>query len=212
LISRVYGCKAQVWVSGVETHTSRARDFITIPQGTFVEDFVNYRLDPENVKKTVVKFNEAGKEKERTEVRNIFPPMKFFTDLAKSEIKSVVGNDARFTIDWQGKFRQDRFEGVEQRLMKNSKRYRTGYFVPDTEFVITFQRFKDAVEFLNADLDNTRFGEATAEWDPLFENLKPVTAEACPKHRVFKYKIQNWTQKNYISQARAQMGICFVNK
>jgi hypothetical protein len=209
LIKRVYGKNlASVVVSDVETHT---RGVIgNLPSGTFLEDFANFHMH--NSKNTIVKYTGYdGKRKERTETRNTYPTFKFFTDLAKQEISSIVGSK-RFTIDWQGEFRQSRYEGLEKQLvdMSGKKRYRTGYVIPNKELTVTFQSYKDALKFMEADLEETRFGYAQTEWDREFENLQPVDLGACPEYRLFQERTKKCKGRE-IEKIRLELGISFVD-
>merc|ERR1712200_50166 len=62
--------------------------------------------------------------------------MSFYQKLAKSEISTLIGTKKpRFNIEWESKFRSDRFRGLEKHtvMVDGKSRMRTGYFVPEEE-------------------------------------------------------------------------------
>jgi len=174
-----------------------------------------------HTKSTVVKYGEWNgeeiKQKEKTEKHPCKPPMSFYKKLAKSEISSIVGSKAsRFNIDWQSSFKSDRFRGLEKQSVlvqgKNGlkPRMRTGYSIPHTEFTVTFQKLSDAVNFFNADLEDTRFANVDLDWDQAYANLHPVDARACPEYREFERETKQRTSQTYISNIRDKMGIALI--
>lgn len=139
-----------------------------------------------NMKNTTVKFtNFNGKKIESVEKHNCKPKMSFYENLAKSAISGIIGTKKpRFNIEWDAQFRSDRFRGLEKQTMMvdGKSRMRTGYFVPDDEFIVTFQRLSDAVTFYNSEIDNTCLTGADVEWDQTYANLQPVDAKVCPEY------------------------------
>jgi hypothetical protein len=139
-----------------------------------------------NMKNTTVKFtNFNGKKIESVEKHNCKPKMSFYENLAKSAISGIIGTKKpRFNIEWDAQFRSDRFRGLEKQTMMvdGKSRMRTGYFVPDDEFIVTFQRLSDAVTFYNSEIDNTCLTGADLEWDQTYTNLQPVDAKVCPEY------------------------------
>jgi len=138
------------------------------------------------MKNTTVKFtNFDGKKLESIEKHNCKPKMSFYENLAKSAISGIIGTKKpRFNIEWDAQFRSDRFRGLEKQTMMvdGKSRMRTGYFVPDDEFIVTFQRLSDAVTFYNSEIDNTCLTGADMEWDETYANLQPVDAKVCPEY------------------------------
>jgi len=113
-----------------------------------------------------------------------YPPMSFYNKLAKNEIAKIVGSK-RFAISWEGKFKQDRYRGLEKERVvcqDGKTRLRTGYYVPNDYITITFQRYSEANAFVRADFDDTRFCGAVAELCGTYANLHPVDADFCPKY------------------------------
>ena len=139
-----------------------------------------------NMKNTTVKVtNFNGKKIESVEKHNCKPKMSFYENLAKSAISGIIGTKKpRFNIEWDAQFRSDRFRGLEKQTMMvdGKSRMRTGYFVPDDEFIVTFQRLSDAVTFYNSEIDNTCLTGADMEWDETYANLQPVDAKVCPEY------------------------------
>jgi len=203
LISRVYGSSApKVVISGVQTqfrdtHFGNPESC----EGTFVPDAMNFFN--EHTKTTMIKYyNEKGEAKENTETHHCRPTMAFFKNLAKSEISEIIGSKkSRFAIEWQSKFRRDRFRGLEKEtvLVDGKKKMRTGYHIPSEDITVTFQTKKDAMALLNADLDGTRFSTTCIDWEASYENLHPVNAALCPEHRVYK-----------AGARRSEVGISFI--
>jgi len=191
LISRVYGNSApKVVISGVRTQFRKSDLEIEDQkrfEGTFVPDAMNF-FD-EHTKTTSIKYyNEKGEAKENTETHHCRPTMAFFKNLAKSEISQIIGSKkSRFTIDWQSKFRRDRFRGLEKEtvVVDGKNRMRTGYHVPSEDIIVTFQTKKDARAFVDADLVGTRFSKTCIDWEASYENLHPVNAALCPEYRVY---------------------------
>jgi len=214
LITRVWGKSTpSIVVSGVETQPNDT-DFAR-PEycaGTMLIDTMNFMNS--NMKNTTVKFtNQNGKKSERVETHRAKPTMSFYQKLAKSEISTLIGTKKpRFNIEWDSKFRSDRFRGLEkQTVMVNGKsRMRTGYFIPEEEFTVTFQRLSDAVTFYNACLRNTRFERANVEWNQAFANLQTVDAKACPEYHEFKFETKGKTNRNFIENKEFQYGIAHM--
>jgi len=116
-----------------------------------------------------------------TDTVHCFPPMSFYTNLAKSEIAKIIGSK-RFNISWEGDFKLDRYRGLEKKRVvchDGKTRLRNGYHVPNNYMTITFQRYCDANAFLKADFDETRFSGAVAEACGIYANLRPVPATMC---------------------------------
>jgi len=119
-----------------------------------------------------------------TDTVHCFPPMSFYTKLAKSEIAKIIGSN-RFNISWEGDFKLDRYRGLEKKRVvchDGKTRLRNGYHVPNNDMTITFQRYSDANAFLNADFDETRFSGAVAEACETYANLHPVPATMCQEY------------------------------
>jgi hypothetical protein len=119
-----------------------------------------------------------------TDTVHCFPPMSFYTKLAKSEIAKIIGSK-RFNISWEGDFKLDRYRGLEKKRVvchDGKARLRNGYHVPDDDMTITFQRYSDANAFLNADFEKTRFSGAVAEACETYANLHPVPATLCQEY------------------------------
>lgn len=214
LITRVWGKSTpSIVVSGVETQpndTDLAR-----PEncaGTMLIDTMNFMFS--NKKNTTVKFtNQNGKKSERVESHWAKPTMSFYQKLAKSEISTLIGTKKpRFNIEWENKFRSDRFRGLEKQMVMvdGKSRMRTGYFVPEEEFTVTFQRLSDAVTFYNACLQDTRFERANVEWTESFANLQTVDAKVCPDYHQFKFETKGKTNKNFIENKEFQHGIAYI--
>lgn len=151
-----------------------------------------------NMKNTTVKFkNFNGKKIESVEKHNCKPKMSFYENLAKSAISGIIGTKkARFNIEWDAQFRSDRFRGLEKQTMMvdGKSRMRTGYFVPDGEFIVTFQRLSDAVTFYNSEIDKTCLTGAKLQWDQTYTNLQPVDAKVC--HEYLRYTKRRKAFKN----------------
>merc|ERR550534_3057542 len=98
-----------------------------------------------NKKNTTVKFtNQNGKKSERVESHCAKPTMSFYQKLAKSEISTLIGTKKpRFNIEWESKFRSDRFRGLEKHtvMVDGKSRMRTGYFVPRKNLPSLFNAF-----------------------------------------------------------------------
>merc|ERR1712200_210316 len=108
-----------------------------------------------------------------TDAVHCFPPMSFYTKLAKSEIAKIIGSK-RFNISWEGDFKLARYRGLATTRVvchDGKTRLRNGYHVPNDYMTITFQRYSDANAFLNADFDKTRFSGAVAEACETYANL-----------------------------------------
>jgi len=214
LITRVWGKSTpSIVVSGVETQPNDTD--LAFPEdcaGTMLIDTMNFMNS--NKKNTTVKFTDQnGKKSERVESHKAKPTMSFYQKLAKSEISTLIGTKKpRFNIEWESKFRSDRFRGLEkQTVMVNGKsRMRTGYFVPEEEFTVTFQRLSDAVTFYNACLKETRFERANVEWTESFANLQTVDAKVCPDYHQFIFETKGKTNKNFIENKEFQHGIAYV--
>jgi len=214
LITRVWGKSTpSIVVSGVETQPNDTD--LAFPEdcaGTMLIDTMNFMNS--NKKNTTVKFTDQnGKKSERVESHKAKPTMSFYQKLAKSEISTLIGTKKpRFNIEWESKFRSDRFRGLEkQTVMVNGKsRMRTGYFVPEEDFTVTFQRLSDAVTFYNACLKETRFERANVEWTESFANLQTVDAKVCPDYHQFLFETKGKTSKNFIENKEFEHGIAYV--
>jgi hypothetical protein len=214
LITRVWGKSTpSIVVSGVETQPNDTD--LAFPEncaGTMLIDTMNFMNS--NKKNTTVKFtNQNGKKSERVESHCAKPTMSFYQKLAKSEISTLIGTKKpRFNIEWESKFRSDRFRGLEKHtvMVDGKSRMRTGYFVPEEEFTVTFQRLSDAVTFYNACLRDTRFERANVEWNQAFANLQTVDAKACPEYHQFKFEIKGKTNRNFIENKEFQYGIAHM--
>jgi hypothetical protein len=212
-IARIYGSAApQIVLSGIETEkkdTYFATQCTGSPcgcgfHGTFVEDTCLFWS--ENKKSTPVKYGS-----EKTRESQCFPPMNFYTNIAKQEIRDILGSSkTRFTLDWQSSFKSDRYAGLERQQVvcdDGKKRYRTGYFVPKKQLTITFQRPGDALAFCDADLTNTRFGNAKLQDDHSYINLQPVSLEECPEYRQYMKQAQHAKSNGGKKKIRAKLGI-----
>lgn len=194
LIRRLYGKSTPtIVVSNIETlptdlQMAQLEELEEIWGSSILVEAIKF-IDS-NMKNTTVKFtNNSGKKIERVEKHNCKPKMSFYENLAKSAISGIIGTKKpRFNIEWDAKFQSDRFGGLEkQTIMVDGKsRMRTGYFVPDNEFIVTFQRLSDAVTFYNTDMDKTCLTGADVEWDQTYANLQPVDAKECPEHLQYK--------------------------
>lgn len=170
-----------------------------------------------NMKNTTVKFtNFNGKKIESVEKHNCKPKMSFYENLAKSAISGIIGTKKpRFNIEWDAQFRSDRFRGLEKQTMMvdGKSRMRTGYFVPDDEFIVTFQRLSDAVTFYNSEIDNTCLTGADVEWDQTYANLQPVDAKVCPEYLRYTKKKQNLQRRKKSEKVNckpAEFGISYI--
>jgi len=214
LIKRIYGKSTpKIVVSGVETQPYDG-DFANPErcEGTMLIDVMNFIES--NTKNTTVKYTDAfGKKCERVESHKCKPTMSFYQNLAKSEISTLIGTKKpRFNIEWDSSFRSDRFRGLEKQtvMVQGKSRMRTGYFVPEEEFTVAFQRLSDAVTFYNACLENTRLAHANVEWDQAYANLQPVDAKVCPEYNQYTQEIQGKRNKNFIKNKRTEYGITYV--
>merc|ERR1711978_319024 len=193
---------------GNDTDFARPEDCV----GTMLIDTMNFMNS--NKKNTTVKFtNQNGKKSERVESHPAKPTMSFYQNLAKSEISTLIGTKKpRFNIEWDSSFRSDRFRGLEKQtvMVQGKSRMRTGYFIPEEEFTVTFQRLSDAVTFYNACLRDTRFERANVEWDQAYANLQPVDAKVCPEYNQYTQEIQGKRNKNFIKNKRTEYGITYV--
>jgi len=145
------------------------------------------------------------------ETVHCFPPMSFYHKLAKSEIAKIVGNK-RFNISWEGKFKRDRYRGLERERVvcdDGKTRLRNGYYIPNNHITITFQRYSDANAFLNADFDETRFNGADAEAFGAYANLHPVDAALCPEFAQYESEVQ-YSKGEFDDEVALQRGIHFV--
>jgi len=144
---------------------------------TFAKDAWHYK---ENAQRKVPSRYVEGE----TDTVHCFPPMSFYTKLAKSEIAKIIGS-RRFNISWEGNFKLDRYRGMEKKRVvchDGKTRLRNGYYVPNNYMTITFQRYSDANAFLKADFDETRFSGAVAEACGSYANLHPVPATMCQEY------------------------------
>eukprot|EP00492_Amphilonche_elongata_P004059 TRINITY_DN443_c0_g1_i3.p1 TRINITY_DN443_c0_g1~~TRINITY_DN443_c0_g1_i3.p1 ORF type:complete len:226 (+),score=42.88 TRINITY_DN443_c0_g1_i3:111-788(+) len=213
LLRRFSDKAPQVVISEVDTQF-KDTDF-THPEdfeGTFIADSMNYWGT--HSKTTTIKY---GDKKEMKETHQTRAPMSLYRNLAKREIASILGaSKTRFTVDWQGSFKRDRFRGIEKEEVLvtskegTKKRIRTGYYIPDRHLTVTFQRFSDASAFLRTSLDNTRFSSAELSLDPSFENLQTVDAKMCPEWRKFSWAAREKTNNNYIEKIASENGVEFV--
>jgi len=212
LIRRLYGKSTPtIVVSNIETlptdlQMAQLEELEEIWGSSILVEAIKF-IDS-NMKNTTVKFtNNSGKKIERVEKHNCKPKMSFYENLAKSAISGIIGTKKpRFNIEWDAKFQSDRFGGLEkQTIMVDGKsRMRTGYFVPDNEFIVTFQRLSDAVTFYNTDMDKTCLTGADVEWDQTYANLQPVDAKECPEH--IRYKKRSRAFKS----TPAEYGISYI--
>jgi len=176
LITRVMGATS---APKVEVYNIKA-DIPRIVQRldcTFSKDAWHYK---ENAKRKVPSRYVEGE----TDTVNCFPPMSFYTKLARSEIAKIIGSK-RFNISWEGDFKLDRYRGLEKKRVvchDGKTRLKNGYHVPNNYMTITFQRYADANAFLNADFDETRFSGAVAEACETYANLHPVPATMCREY------------------------------
>jgi len=176
LITRVMGATS---APKVEVYNIKA-DIPRIVQRldcTFSKDAWHYK---ENAKRKVPSRYVEGE----TDTVNCFPPMSFYTKLARSEIAKIIGSK-RFNISWEGDFKLDRYRGLEKKRVvcnDGKTRLKNGYHVPNNYMTITFQRYADANAFLNADFDETRFSGAVAEACETYANLHPVPATMCQEY------------------------------
>jgi len=214
LITRLYGKSTpKIVVSGVETQPYDG-DFARPErcEGTMLIDVMNFIES--NTKNTTVKYTNAdGKKCERVESHKCKPTMSFYQNLAKSEISTLIGTKKpRFNIEWDSSFRSDRFRGLEKQtvMVQGKSRMRTGYFVPEEEFTVAFQRLSDAVTFYNACLENSRFAHANVEWDQAYANLQPVDAKVCPEYHQYTQEIQGKRNRNFIKNKRTEYGITYI--
>jgi len=149
--------------------------------------------------------------KEEDETVHCFPPMSFYTKLAKSEIAQIVGSK-NFSISWEGDFKLDRYRGMEKKRVvcdDGKTRLRNGYHIPNNYLTITFQRYSDANAFLKADLDKTRFSGAVAEACGTYANLHPVPASMCQEYVQYVKAVKEGKVKS--SEDRAlERGIHYV--
>jgi len=142
-----------------------------------------------------------------------FPPMSFYSKLAKSEIAKIIGSK-RFNISWEGKFKLDRYRGLEKERVvcdDGKTRYRTGYYIPNNYMTITFQRYSDVNAFVNADFEETRFNGAVAEASAAYANLHPVDASMCPEFAQFEAAIAQSKGKISEEQLALENGIHYVS-
>jgi len=202
LIRRLYGKSTPtIVVSNIQAlptnyQMDRREEFEESLEGSILVEAMKF-IDS-NMKNTTVKLtNFDGKKLESVEKHNCKPKMSFYENLAKSAISGIIGTKkARFNIEWDAQFRSDRFRGLEKQTMMvdGKSRMRTGYFVPDDEFIVTFQRLSDAVTFYNSEIDNTCLTGADMEWDETYANLQPVDAKVCPDY--LRYTERKRTFKN----------------
>lgn len=168
-----------------------------------------------NTKNTTVKFtNFNGKKIESVEKHNCKPKMSFYENLAKSAISGIIGTKKpRFNIEWDAQFRSDRFRGLEKQTMMvdGKSRMRTGYFVPDDEFIVTFQRLSDAVTFYNSEIDNTCLTGADLEWDQTYTNLQPVDAKVCPEYLRYTKKSEKFNCERSEEAKRSEYLRCGIS-
>jgi len=214
LITRLYGKSTpKIVVSGVETQPYDG-DFANPErcEGTMLIDVMNFIES--NTKNTTVKYTNAdGKKCERVESHKCKPTMSFYQNLAKSEISTLIGTKKpRFNIEWDSSFRSDRFRGLEKQtvMVQGKSRMRTGYYIPEEEFTVAFQRLADAVTFYNVCLENTRFAHANVEWDQVFGNLQPIDAKVCPEYNQYEQEIQGKRNKNFIKNKQTEYGITYI--
>jgi len=176
LITRVMGATStpKVEVFNIKADIPR---FLQRLDCTFAKDAWYYK---ENANRKVPSRYFKGE----NDTVHCFPPMSFYTKLAKSEIAEIIGSK-RFHISWQGDFKLDRYRGLEKKRVvcnDGKTRLKNGYYVPNNYMTITFQRYSDANAFLNADFDETRFSGAVAEACGIYANLHPVPATMCQEY------------------------------
>lgn len=209
LIRRLYGKSTpKIVVSNVQSlPTDYHYSLEGLEEGSILVEAMKF-IDS-NMKNTTVKVtNFNGKKIESVEKHNCKPKMSFYENLAKSAISGIIGTKkARFNIEWDAQFRSDRFRGLEKQTMMvdGKSRMRTGYFVPDDEFIVTFQRLSDAVTFYNSEIDNTCLTGADVEWDQTYANLQPVDAKVCPEYLRYTER-----RRTFKSTKLAEYGISYI--
>jgi len=176
LITRVMGATStpKVEVFNIKADIPR---FVQRQDCSFAKDAWYYK---ENSQRKVPSRYFEGE----TDTVHCFPPMSFYTNLAKSEIAKIIGSK-RFNISWEGDFKLDRYRGLEKKRVvchDGKTRLRNGYHVPNNYMTITFQRYSDANALLKADFDETRFSGAVAEACGIYANLRPVPATMCQEY------------------------------
>jgi len=179
LITRVMGATAAPKVE-VFNVKSNIPSFVQRLDCSFSKDAWHYK---ENAKRKVPSRHVKGAD----DIVRCFPPMSFYTKLARSDIAKLIGSK-RFSISWEGEFKLDRYRGMEKKRVicdDGKTRLKNGYYLPNNYMTITFQRHSDANAFLNADLDDTRFSGAEAEACEPYANLHPVLAHMCPEYELF---------------------------
>jgi len=179
LITRVMGATAAPKVK-VFNVKSNIPSFVQRLDCSFSKDAWHYK---ENAKRKVPSRHVKGAD----DIVRCFPPMSFYTKLARSDIAKLIGSK-RFSISWEGEFKLDRYRGMEKKRVicdDGKTRLKNGYYLPNDYMTITFQRHSDANAFLNADLDDTRFSGAEAEACEPYANLHPVPAHMCPEYELF---------------------------
>jgi len=179
LITRVMGATSapKVEVFNIKADIPR---IVQRQECTFAKDAWHYK---ENAQRKVPSRYVEGE----TDTVHCFPPMSFYTKLAKSEIAKIIGS-RRFNISWEGNFKLDRYRGMEKKRVvchDGKTRLRNGYYVPNNYMTITFQRYSDANAFLKADFDETRFSGAVAEACGSYANLHPVPATMCQEYNEY---------------------------
>jgi len=179
LITRVMGATAAPKVE-VFNVKSNIPSFVQRLDCSFSKDAWHYK---ENAKRKVPSRHVKGED----DIVRCFPPLSFYTKLARSDIAKLIGSK-RFSISWEGEFKLDRYRGMEKKRVicdDGKTRLKNGYYLPNDYMTITFQRHSDANAFLNADLDDTRFSGAEAEACEPYANLHPVPAHMCPEYELF---------------------------
>jgi len=179
LITRVMGATAAPKVE-VFNVKSNIPSFVQRLDCSFSKDAWHYK---ENAKRKVPSRHVKGED----DIVRCFPPMSFYTKLARSDIAKLIGSK-RFSISWEGEFKLDRYRGMEKKRVicdDGKTRLKNGYYLPNDYMTITFERHSDANAFLNADLDDTRFSGAEAEACEPYANLHPVPAHMCPEYELF---------------------------
>jgi len=179
LITRVMGATAAPKVE-VFNVKSNIPSFVQRLDCSFSKDAWHYK---ENAKRKVPSRHVKGED----DIVRCFPPLSFYTKLARSDIAKLIGSK-RFSISWEGEFKLDRYRGTEKKRVicdDGKTRLKNGYYLPNDYMTITFQRHSDANAFLNADLDDTRFSGAEAEACEPYANLHPVPAHMCPEYELF---------------------------
>jgi len=185
LITRVTGATSAPTVEVFNIKSDIPRMPVQRLDCTFSKDAWHYK---ENATRKVPSRYFQGE----NETVHCFPPMSFYTKLAKAEVAKMIGSK-NFNISWEGEFKLDRYRGMEKKRVvcdDGKTRLKNGYHVPNSYMTITFQRHSDANAFLNADFDDTRFSGADAEACGSYANLHPVPATMCQEYAQYNTAVE----------------------